>query len=75
MTSKDAEFDDPLLSTAELAQRTGISRRTWEGRRRKGGEATPAYLKLGRGASARVRYRSSAVEEWLNGQVRRSTTD
>lgn len=65
---------DELLTTDELATRTKISKRTWEGRRRKGGDHTPPFIKLGTGNSARVLYRWPVVLEWLDRQTRQSTT-
>lgn len=67
--------DDEFLTTEELALRTKSSRRTWEGRRRKGGTHTPKFIKLGKGNSARILYRWSAVLDWLEQQTRQSTTE
>lgn len=61
---------DTLLSTEELAQRTGFTQRFWEGRRLSGD--TPPFLRLGCRA---VRYRWSDVSKWLADRVRTSTSD
>ena len=50
-----------LLSTFQLAERTGVSEITWARRRVQGGENTPKYLKIGRS----VKYRWEDVEVWL----------
>ena len=58
-----------LLNTDQAAQRLGLSPRTLE-RYRVTGEG-PEYLKIGRA----VRYIASALERWLKGCTRRSTSD
>ena len=58
-----------LLNTDQAAQRLGLSPRTLE-RYRVTGEG-PEYLKIGRA----VRYTASALERWLKGCTRRSTSD
>ncbi len=58
-----------LLNTDQAAQRLGLSPRTLE-RYRVTGEG-PEYLKIGRA----VRYTASALERWLKGCKRRSTSD
>ena len=58
-----------LLNTDQAAQRLGLSPRTLE-RYRVTGEG-PEYLKIGRA----VRYTVSALERWLKGCKRRSTSD
>ena len=58
-----------LLNTEQTAQRLGLSPRTLE-RYRVTGEG-PEYLKIGRA----VRYTASALERWLKGCKRRSTSD
>ncbi len=58
-----------LLNTEQTAQRLGLSPRTLE-RYRVTGEG-PDYLKIGRA----VRYAASALERWLKGCKRRSTSD
>ena len=60
---------DPLLTTDEAARHVRLSPRTLE-RYRVTGEG-PEYLKVGR----RVFYRLSALDEWLGGKWRRSTSD
>lgn len=52
---------EPLITSAELAKRLGVSV-SWIVRRQKDGRI-PAY-KLGTGGPAR--YRWSEIEEWLN---------
>ena len=58
-----------LLNTEQSAQRLGLSPRTLE-RYRVTGEG-PEYLKMGHA----VRYTASALERWLKGCTRRSTSD
>ena len=58
-----------LLNTDQAAQRLGLSPRTLE-RYRVTGEG-PEFLKIGRA----VRYAASALERWLKGCTRRSTSD
>ena len=58
-----------LLNTEQTAQRLGLSPRTLE-RYRVTGEG-PEYLKMGHA----VRYTVSALERWLKGCKRRSTSD
>lgn len=59
-----------LLSTSETAQLLGVSIRTLEGWRFRGGG--PRYVKAG---GRMVRYRLSDLDEWVDAQVRRSTSD
>ena len=58
-----------LLTTPDAALRVGLSHRTLE-RYRVTGEG-PEYLKMGHA----VRYTASALERWLRGCTRRSTSD
>ena len=58
-----------LLNTEQSAQRLGLSTRTLE-RFRVTGEG-PDFLKMGHA----VRYTASALERWLRGCTRRSTSD
>lgn len=58
-----------LLTTQEAANFLGVSPRTLEGLRFKGGG--PRYAKIG-GA---VRYRLASLEEYLRHQERTSTSD
>jgi len=60
---------DVLLFGAEAAYLAGLSVRTFEALRLKGGG--PPFVKLGRA----VRYRRSDVLAWTAGKVRRSTSD
>ena len=75
MTNSTKELREPageiLLNQSEVARQFGISKRTLEGWRLRGGG--PPYLVLG-GRRA-VRYRPSALEEWLNSRTRISTSD
>jgi predicted DNA-binding transcriptional regulator AlpA len=61
---------DTLLSTEELAQKTGFTQRFWEGRRLSGD--TPPFIRLGFRA---VRYRWEDVSKWLADRLRTSTSD
>lgn len=58
-----------LLNTEEAAKRLGLSPRTLE-RYRVTGEG-PEFLKMGRA----VRYTVAKLNEWLEGCMRRSTSD
>jgi hypothetical protein len=60
---------DVLLFGAEAAYLAGLSVRTFEGLRLRGGG--PSYVKLGRA----VRYRRADVVAWAAGKLRRSTSD
>lgn len=55
--------DDPLMTPAQVANLTGFTLRALSGRRARNEE--PAYIKMGSGAKARVRYRRSTIEAWL----------
>lgn len=61
---------DTLLSTEELAKRTGFTTRFWEARRISGD--SPPFIRLGCRA---LRYRWSDVEKWLADRVFTSTSD
>ncbi len=60
---------DPLLTPHDAAQFLALSR-SWLAKLRLTGDGPP-YVKLGR----QVRYRLSDLEAWLQGQVRRSTSE
>jgi predicted DNA-binding transcriptional regulator AlpA len=60
---------DVLLFGAEAAYLAGLSVRTFEALRLKGGG--PPFVKLGRA----VRYRRGDVLAWTAGKLRRSTSD
>lgn len=60
-----------LISTSELARRTGTGVTTWAKRRMLGYPHSPPYVKLGRS----VRYRWSDVEAWLESRQRNSTSE
>ena len=64
-----AEQRSDLLTTPEAANHLRLSHRTLE-RYWVTGEG-PRYLKVGR----RVFYRRTALDGWLEGRVRRSTSD
>ena len=64
------ETDDQFLTETEVARLLGISPRTLQAWRHRGGH-TPPFLKLGR----TVRYRLGDVKEWLRERKRRSTSD
>lgn len=53
----------PVLSPLALAELLGIARSTLDGWRRNG--EGPAFVRLGGGRNAAVRYRREAVLEWL----------
>lgn len=59
-----------LLSTEQLAERTGFTPRFWEARRLTGD--TPPFIRLG---SRAVRYRWDDVEQWLGERLCTSTSD
>ena len=59
-----------LIDEAQLEERTGISRRNWERRRRLGNG--PPFLKIGR----LVRYPTGKqLDDWLEKHLRTSTSD
>ena len=58
-----------LLNPKHAAKYLGISHRTLESMRLKGGG--PVYMKVGR----LVRYSRTALDEWLLANARRSTSD
>ena len=64
------EHPDALLFTIEAAFLLGLSPRTLESLRLKGGG--PAYYSVGRRA---CRYRRSDLTAWLDGRRRKSTSD
>lgn len=63
------ENDKILLNEAEVAEMTGLSKRTLQAWRYRGGG--PPFIKLGRA----VRYRKSDIVEWINEQAVRSTAE
>ncbi len=60
---------NPLLNTAQAAEYLGLSPRTLEAWRLRGG--SPPFHKLG----SRCLYRVSDLETWLEAKFRRSTSD
>jgi len=60
---------EPLLSENDLSEMLGRAVHTLQKDRLRG--FGPPYIKMGR----HVRYSPAAVQTWLAGQVRRSTTD
>ena len=61
-----------ILKEVEAARILGVSERTLQGWRLRGGN-TPAFIKLG--TNGRVRYRVSDLDAWLQANTRRSTSD
>lgn len=61
---------DTLLTTEEVAKRTGFTRRFWEARRLAGD--TPPFIRI---SGRAIRYRWEDVEKWLADRVRTSTSD
>lgn len=59
-----------LLTTEQVAKRTGLTPRFWESRRLSGD--TPPFIRLGHRV---VRYRWNDVEKWLAARVCTSTSD
>ena len=57
-----------FMTTQQAADKLGISKRTLEGMRLRGGG--PAYVKVGR----LVRYTDELLEQWLQSSVRTSTS-
>ena len=57
-----------FMTTQQAADKLGISKRTLEGMRLRGGG--PAYVKVGR----LVRYTDELLEQWLLGNMHVSTT-
>jgi excisionase family DNA binding protein len=62
--------EERYLSEGQVAALLGISERTLQAWRYRGGH-TPPFLKLGR----TVRYRLGDVKQWLRERERRSTSD
>lgn len=62
-----------FLNTKQLADMLGLSTRTLERQRVDGSGAK--YCKLGAGIRARVIYRLSDVQAWLDGQCVKSTAE
>jgi hypothetical protein len=61
-----------LLNQSEAARRLNVSPRTLEGWRLRGGG--PLYSVLG-GKRGRIRYRPSALDDWLKKNERHSTSE
>lgn len=62
--------DEKYLTETQVARLLGISPRTLQAWRYRGGH-TPQFIKVGRA----VRYRLGDVREWLRERQRRSTSD
>ena len=62
--------EEKLLTEKQVADQLGISNRTLQAWRYRGGH-TPPFLKVGRA----VRYRPGDVRSWLAERRRRSTSD
>jgi excisionase family DNA binding protein len=58
-----------LLNTAEAAEQLRVKKQTLENWRLRG--EGPAFIKVGR----RVFYRLSALDAWLTGRIRNSTSE
>jgi excisionase family DNA binding protein len=58
-----------LLNTAEAAEQLRVKKQTLENWRLRG--EGPAFIKVGR----RVFYRLSALDAWLTGRIRTSTSE
>lgn len=67
---RNAETRDPLLDEEETAEYLGLSPRTLQGFRVRGGG--PDYVKLG---SRAVRYRLSDLEEYIEDRIQSSTSE
>ncbi|MFJ7159741.1 helix-turn-helix transcriptional regulator [Streptomyces sp. NPDC101118] len=65
MHSKEAPA--PLLTPAQVSDWTQLEEQTLANMRWRG--TGPAYIKLGTGRSAPVRYRRCDVERWLTAQT------
>lgn len=64
------EHRDALLHTAEAAFLLGLSRRTMESLRLRGGG--PPYLQI---TPRAIRYRRRDLDKWLDARQRRNTSD
>lgn len=74
MGSNEGKSRRLTVDTPTAAEMIGVSPRTLSNWRLQGNG--PPFLKLGTGeATAAVRYRVAALEEWLTGRERRSTSD
>lgn len=62
--------DDTYLTESQVAELLGLSPRTLQAWRYRGGH-TPQFIKVGRA----VRYRLGDVKDWLRERQRRSTSD
>jgi predicted DNA-binding transcriptional regulator AlpA len=61
---REAVTADPLLTPEQVSEWTQFEIKTLANMRcRKTG---PPYIKVGEGRNARVRYRRSAIEQWLS---------
>lgn len=70
---KSATETTVLMTSEQLAGLLGITHKTIR-RWRQTGDG-PRHIKLGTGPKARVRYRTSDVNKWLDSQARLSTSD
>lgn len=60
--------NEPLFTTLQLAEKFETTPQFWEGMRTRGDG--PAFIKVGR----LVRYRQSAIDQWMDDRTVRSTT-
>lgn len=60
--SKGQSMQEPLLTPSDLALRWSVSRQTLTNWRSRG--KGPVYVKLGKGATARIRYRLGDIERF-----------
>jgi len=67
---KSMDTEQKLLTETEVAKLLGLSPRTLQAWRYRGGH-TPPFIKVGRS----VRYRRADVLSWLRERQRRSTSD
>jgi predicted DNA-binding transcriptional regulator AlpA len=58
---------DPLLTPEQVGEWVQLDEKTLANLRWRG--TGPAYIKLGAGRSAPVRYRRSAIDTWLEAQT------
>ena len=64
---------DHALTAAEVSKMTGLSTGTLANMRVDG--TGPPFIKYGRGPGGAVRYLHSAVVQWRDQQIRKSTSD
>jgi predicted DNA-binding transcriptional regulator AlpA len=67
MSRTNTRSRSPLLTTPEAAEHLALSPRTLESYRVRG--VGPAYVRLGEGTRASVRYRAADLDEWVDAQV------